>query len=88
MTLQELTDIAESILNGDSVEVAQPHNLGWFDWEPLAGDTPAEMIVVMVNCNNRGWAVRIKPNPTGQPRTASVRSVAPGCCVSDSEKGK
>lgn len=27
--------------------------------------------------------LRVIPNPTGQPRTASVRSVAPGCCVSD-----
>ena len=27
-----------------------------------------------------------QPNPTGQPRTASVRSVAPGCCVSESDR--
>ena len=25
-------------------------------------------------------------NPTGQPRTASVRSVAPGCCASELDR--
>ena len=32
------------------------------------------------------WIAFLKPNPTGQPRTASVRSVAPGCSTTNGWK--
>ena len=57
----------------------------------LMGDVPR--IELFARETVPGWEawgneVPCKANPTGQPRTASVRSVAPGCCAPDSDRRK
>ena len=65
----KILEIAEQIFNGDIAQVSQPNNLGWFPWEDVRGETPAERIAVMVHCWNKGWDVRIKPK-TQEPANA------------------